>query len=730
MRFRRLTSTMLVCCLALSQAASVSAYNTTSGSNKSPEAFQAPQLLTQEQVSQGESRAKVIASVTSQLLDRNVPFDPSILFINNWREQLARALASMPEATVDRIYAGPMGGLVVANELILSDRINLTENTTILAKSLRYAGGDITIKGPYDVHFFVTDFVRNDMPSGIKITIDTSGLGKGYVPLKQPERQGKRETRGNNGNRGKLSRNHSASPRFPRFPGLSHSFVAKEPLTYGRKERSALKSGASESIGLISAYSQQIIDTSGANGADGIPGTLGGQGDNGQLGSPGVNGSCGSGNPNGSPGTNGANGSPGGDGTEGSNGSDGGNAGNITLPAFTPSDTNTYTLKANGGNGGNGGPGGSGGKGGDGGAGGNGGNGVVCNCPGGAGVGGNGGNGGAGAKGGDGKKGGTGGKGGNGGTITVPSGYSASQIQHEERGGTGGFGGAGSFGGPAGSAGARGDGGSGGFTASCQGSRGQDGSPGAAAPPGANGAPGNSGNSGNAGSYSGPISGGGGSDGGEGSGGNPSWCGIDLPPSCSDGIDNDGDFNVDAQDTDCVCPSPIVIDVLGDGFDLTSARDGVLFDIAGVGRLLKLSWIQGDDAWLALDRNGNGAIDSGKELFGNYTPQPPVPRPQGFLALAEYDKPANGGNEDGQIDYRDTIFSSLRLWQDTNHNGISEQHELHSLVNLGVAVLDLDYKESRRRDEHGNWFRYRAKVKDARGAQDGRWAWDVFLVKQ
>lgn len=50
-------------------------------------------------------------------------------------------------------------------------------------------------------------------------------------------------------------------------------------------------------------------------------------------------------------------------------------------------------------------------------------------------------------------------------------------------------------------------------------------------------------------------------------------------------------------------------------------------------------------------------------------------------------------------------------------------------MQLGVAILDLDYKESRRMDEHGNWFRYRAKVKDIQGAQIGRWAWDVFLVK-
>lgn len=97
MRLRRLASTMLVCCLALSQAASVGGYDNTRN-NKSPEASRTPQLLTQEQMKQRESRAKVIASVTSQLLDHNVPFDPSILFVNGWREQLARALSSMPEA--------------------------------------------------------------------------------------------------------------------------------------------------------------------------------------------------------------------------------------------------------------------------------------------------------------------------------------------------------------------------------------------------------------------------------------------------------------------------------------------------------------------------------------------------------------------------------------------------------------------------------------------------------
>ena len=82
------------------------------------------------------------------------------------------------------------------------------------------------------------------------------------------------------------------------------------------------------------------------------------------------------------------------------------------------------------------------------------------------------------------------------------------------------------------------------------------------------------------------------------------------------------------------------------------------------------------------------------------------------------------------INRRDLIFSSLRLWQDVNHNGISEQSELRTLSELGFKTLDLDYKRSKRTDQYGNEFRYRAKVKDTHDAQLGRWAWDVFLLRK
>lgn len=196
----------------------------------------------------------------------------------------------------------------------------------------------------------------------------------------------------------------------------------------------------------------------------------------------------------------------------------------------------------------------------------------------------------------------------------------------------------------------------------------------------------------------------------------------------------DGDFDFET----CRClgcsgcgGSPIVLDIKGDGISLTDAVAGVEFDLNGDGVKERLGWTKAaaDDAWLVLDRDGNGTIDTGAELFGDYTPQPDSEIKNGFLALAEFDKAVNGGNGDGRVDQQDAIFGSLRLWQDKNHNGISEPEELHTLASLNVQALELEFQESKRVDEFGNEFKYRAKVKDSAAGRVARWAWDVFLVQ-
>ncbi len=187
------------------------------------------------------------------------------------------------------------------------------------------------------------------------------------------------------------------------------------------------------------------------------------------------------------------------------------------------------------------------------------------------------------------------------------------------------------------------------------------------------------------------------------------------------------------------CASPIIVDTTGHGFLLTSAEDGVVFDISGTGHPVLIAWTTptSGNAFLALDRNHNGKIDSGKELFGDFTEQPPCEDGtkaclNGYRALAEFDKPENGGNGDGIIDARDDVFPHLLLWIDENHNGTAEPSELHTLSELGVYSIGLHYRDDQYYfDQHGNWFHYQSALNpDPRDgtSKDGRITYDVFFL--
>jgi hypothetical protein len=94
-------------------------------------------------------------------------------------------------------------------------------------------------------------------------------------------------------------------------------------------------------------------------------------------------------------------------------------------------------------------------------------------------------------------------------------------------------------------------------------------------------------------------------------------------------------------------------------------------------------WLKGDDGFLVLDRNGNGTIDNGGELFGDNTKLGNgVNATDGFAALADVDT-----NYDHIIDVNDGIFPLLKVWQDLNQDGISQANELKTLTELGITAL-------------------------------------------
>ena len=143
---------------------------------------------------------------------------------------------------------------------------------------------------------------------------------------------------------------------------------------------------------------------------------------------------------------------------------------------------------------------------------------------------------------------------------------------------------------------------------------------------------------------------------------------------------------------------PIVLDLSGQGITTKSVADGVYYDLDNNGFAEKTGWIDAKSGILVLDRDGNGKIEAGKELFGDRTIlDDGKTASSGFAALATLDS-----NRDGIIDAKDAKFSELRIWVDKDGNGVSTPDELLTLKEAGIRSLNLSNTFIGKVDENGN----------------------------
>lgn len=144
--------------------------------------------------------------------------------------------------------------------------------------------------------------------------------------------------------------------------------------------------------------------------------------------------------------------------------------------------------------------------------------------------------------------------------------------------------------------------------------------------------------------------------------------------------------------------SPLIIDLDGDGIETVSSDKGVYFDHDGNSLAEKSGWVGKDDGLLVRDINGNGQIDDGTELFGNNSVLSNGQKAaNGFEALKDLDS-----NNNGTFDSSDTAWNQVKVWKDSNKNGVVDNGELLSLEQAGIENIDLNYQNSNAVDANGN----------------------------
>ena len=147
-----------------------------------------------------------------------------------------------------------------------------------------------------------------------------------------------------------------------------------------------------------------------------------------------------------------------------------------------------------------------------------------------------------------------------------------------------------------------------------------------------------------------------------------------------------------------VTRSPLVVDLDGDGVETVGVSEGVYFDHDGNGFAEKSGWVGKDDGILVRDINNNGTIDNGTELFGNNSVLSSGENAlNGFEALKELDS-----NKDGVFNSSDEAWNTVKVWKDSNQNGIVDNSELLSLEQANIAGINLNYNEQELVDGNGN----------------------------